>query len=143
MFRIINLAAEKRAAVPKRKLSAGQLRQLAAAGLRLAGRLPRKLLIRQLTVRVACGGQDAAAAATVYGRAWAAIGALSPVLEQTFRIRERAFSAELDYEREGLQWFAAADVQMRVGTALLLGVGAVAELLPILMNNKKKAVQQT
>lgn len=142
-------ARKRRAAAPpakppakaKAKLSPGQWKALASLGLEAAGSLPRRLLVRQLTVHVACGGSDAAAAALAYGRAWAAIGALTPVLENTFRIGRRDLAARLDYQLEGFSWLVELDVRIRVGTALLLGLKLLIRLIPILLQTKKKAVQ--
>ncbi len=127
---------------PRQKLSFGQLRALAGVGLRAAASLPRKLRVRTLQLRVVCGGADAAAAAVTYGRAWAAIGAALPVLENSFRLESHDLAAELDYGQPGTTWRGEADVRMRIGAGLLLALRTLAGALPILMQNKKKAVQE-
>ena len=144
-------AKVKKSAAPKtaadsggKKLTPQQIRALISLALDLLGRLRRKLLVKHLTFHVFYGGRDAARAAIGYGRAWAVIGAAMPVLENTFRIGERDVGAYLDYELEEPRLLADLDVQMRVGTAIGLALGAGLRLLGIFTKtkeNKKKAVQ--
>ena len=129
-----------KAAAPKaksggKKLTRGQIQDLIKLALDLLGKLSRKLLVKHLTLHVFFGGRDAAQTAIGYGRAWAVIGAMMPVLENTFRIDERDVGAYLDYELE---------VQMRVGTAIRLALGAGLRLMKVFSQSKqtkKKAVQ--
>ena len=99
---------------------------------------------KHLTLHVFFGGRDAAKAAIGYGRAWAMIGAMMPVLENTFRIDERDVGAYLDYELEEPRLLLDLDVRMHIGTALVLALGAGVRLLGIFTKTKeikKKAVQ--
>lgn len=127
-----------------KKLSWQQIRALIDLALDLLGRIRRKLLVKHLTLHVFFGGRDAAKAAIGYGRAWAMIGAMMPVLENTFRIDERDVGAYLDYELEEPRLLLDLDVRMHVGTALALALGAGVRLLGIFTKTKeikKKAVQ--
>ena len=136
--------AAKPAASGGKKLSPQQIRDLVGLALELLGQLRRKLLVRHLTLHAFFGGRDAAKAAIGYGRAWAAIGAVLPVLENTFRIDERDVGAYLDYELKQPRLLLDLDVRMRVGTLMGLALGAGVRLLKIFTTdkqNKKKAVQ--
>lgn len=136
-----------KAAAPKaksggKKLTRGQIQDLIKLALDLLGKLRRKLLVKHLTLHVFFGGRDAAQTAIGYGRAWAVIGAMMPVLENTFRIDERDVGAYLDYELEQPRLLLDLDVQMRVGTALVLALGAATRLLGIFTKTSKNKVNQ-
>lgn len=127
-----------------KKLTRQQIQDLVKLALELLGRLRRKLLVKHLTLHAFFGGRDAAQTAIGYGRAWAAIGAVMPVLENTFRIDERDVGAYLDYELEAPRIMLDLDVRMCVGTALLLALWAGFRLMGIFTKTKetkKKAVQ--
>ncbi len=72
------------------------------------------LLFRQLTVHVTAGADNAADAAIAYGRAWAAIGALTPLVETVFRVRRRDYQAFLDYDAPQLRVLIHAHLTMFV-----------------------------
>jgi hypothetical protein len=61
------------------------------------------LLFRDLTVHVTFGASNAADAALGYGRAWAAIGCLTPMIDNVFHVRRRDYQAFVDYEKQELQ----------------------------------------
>lgn len=126
---------------PKKKLSLAQLKPMIGLALDVVKSLPRKLLIRDLTVHATFGGSDAAQTAINYGRAWAAIGAVTPVLENTFRIQKRDVDARLDYAAESVKLFLRMDIRMRIGTGVRLILTAGIQFIRILLKNKKKAVQ--
>ena len=124
----------------EKKLTPETIQSLVKMGLDLVGQLPKKLLIQDLIVHVVFGGRNAAEIAVGYGKAWAVIGAVTPVLENAFRIRNRDIQAILDPDRERMGVYLMLDIRMRVGTALWLGLKAAFGLLNIMMKNKKKAV---
>ena len=125
----------------KKKLSWSQLRPLVDAARKMLGTLPKKLMVRELTVVVTAGGTDAAKAAIHYGRAWALIGVIMPVLENTFRIGKRHVEAKLDYGEERIRAFLQMDIRMRVITGLWLGLQLGVDIIKYVLENKKKAVQ--
>lgn len=136
-------AAQAAPAGPK-KLSRRQIGVLVRVARTILGRLRRKLLVRRLIFRIRFGGRDAAQAAIGYGRAWAVIGAVMPVLENLLRIGDRDVGADLDYGLEQPQLLLDLDVRLRVGTALVLALQAAFLLLKELTQSKqttKKAVQ--
>ena len=91
--------AEPQAKKPNPLLSGGVdgLMQLLDLAFDTLGDLRRKLRVNELTLYVLIGGaDDPAKAAMGYGRAWAAIGAITPSLERLFVIKKRDIRPALD-----------------------------------------------
>lgn len=109
---------------------------LVQLGCDVLGDLRRKLRVEKLTLHVRFGG-DAAKAAMNYGRAWAAIGALTPMLDRIFVIRERTLCPELCYEQEGMTVEARLVMTITIGRALSLALRAGVKFLKFMANNKK------
>ena len=135
--------AEKTAAPEKEKkkssfVSGGLdgIFSLVQLGCDVLGDLRRKLRVEKLTLHV-CFGGDAAKAAINYGRAWAAIGALTPVLDRVFVIRERDICPELCYEQEGMTVEARLVMTITIGRVLSLALRAGVKFLKFIANNKK------
>lgn len=120
-----------------KKLSPAELRPFLDPALDFLQGMRKKLLVRELTLVVTYGGEDAAKTAIGYGRAWAVIGAVIPVLENSFRIKSRRIEARLDYEQEKLSLYLLLDVRMRIGTGLLLGLKAGFQFLKTMLKTKK------
>lgn len=94
------------------------------------GDLRRKLRVEKLYLHITFGGSDDAAKAAInYGRAWAVIGALDPMLNRIFVIRERDVQPELRYDQQGMRAEARLILTITIGRALSLalraGVGAI------------------
>lgn len=130
--------ARERAERRRKKLSFEDLTQLLGLALEVVGKLPKKLMMNELYLHVTYSGSDAAQAAIGYGRSWAVVGAVLPVLERAFRIRKRDVGVDLDYGRESLEVFARLDVHMLVGTAALLAFGVGFRALKVLLVSKIK-----
>ena len=104
------------------------------------GDLRRKLRVNELTLHVLIGGaEDPAKAAMGYGRAWAAIGAITPSLERLFVIKKRDIRPALDYTISNTQVDAHLVTTITIGRSLALAVHAGIRFLKIL-NERKKAV---
>ena len=134
-------AGKAPAAPAGKKLTKAQLRPLIRLTLEVLGELRRKLLVRELTLLVTFGGADAAQTAIRYGQAWAVIGSVMPVLENTFRIRRRQVEARLDYSETEIRTMLKLELCLRMATGLLLALKAGSRALRIILQNKKKAVQ--
>ena len=135
--------AEKTAAPEKEKkkssfISGGLdgIFSLVQLGCDVLGDLRRKLRVEKLTLHVRFGG-DAAKAAINYGRAWAAIGALTPMLDRVFVIRERDICPELCYEQAGMTVEARLVMTITIGRVLSLALRAGVKFLKFMANNKK------
>ena len=83
------------------------------------GDLRRKLRVNELTLYVRIGGSDdPAKAAMGYGRAWAAIGAITPSLERLFVIKKRDIRPALDYTISNTQVDAHLVTTITIGRSL-------------------------
>ena len=136
-------APEKAASQEKKPnpiLSGGvdEILQLLDIVLDTLGDLRRKLRVNELTLYVRIGGSDdPAKAAMGYGRAWAAIGAITPSLERLFVIKKRDIQPALDYTISNTQVDAHLVTTITIGRSLALRAGI--RFLKIL-NERKKAV---
>ena len=102
------------------------------------GDLRRKLRVNELTLHVLIGGaEDPAKAAMGYGRAWAAIGAITPSLERLFVIKKRDIRPALDYTISNTQVDAHLVTTITIGRSLALALRAGIRFLKILKERKK------
>ncbi|MFQ9063308.1 MAG: DUF2953 domain-containing protein [Oscillospiraceae bacterium] len=127
---------------PNPILSGGvdEILQLLDIVLDTLGDLRRKLCVNELTLYVRIGGSDdPAKAAMGYGRAWAAIGAITPSLERLFVIKKRDIRPALDYTISNTQVDAHLVTTITIGRSLALALRAGIRFLKIL-NERKKAV---
>lgn len=134
--------AEPQAKKPNPLLSGGVdgLMQLLDLAFDTLGDLRRKLRVNELTLYVLIGGaDDPAKAAMGYGRAWAAIGAITPSLERLFVIKKRDIRPALDYTISNTQIDAHLVTTITIGRSLALALRAGIRFLKIL-NERKKAV---
>lgn len=114
--------------------------ELLDLGVQTLGDLRRKLRVNELTLYVRIGGSDdPAKAAMGYGRAWAAIGAITPSLERLFVIKKRDIRPALDYTISNTQVDAHLVTTITIGRSLALALRAGIRFLKIL-NERKKAV---
>lgn len=95
----------------------------------LLGGVRRKLRVKELTIHVCFDGRDPAKAAIQYGRAWAAIGVLTPALEQVFVIKKRDISPILDYNNRGMELDGHLFLTISVGRLLVLALRFVRRTL--------------
>ena len=136
--------AEKKPAEKKQNplLSGGVdgLLQLLGLAFDTLGDLRRKLRVNALMLHVTVpGGDDPAKAAMNYGRAWAAIGALTPAMERLFVIKKRDIQPELNYNETQMKVDAHLVTTITIGRSLALALRAGVGFLKIL-NERKKAV---
>ena len=138
-------APEKAASQEKKPnpiLSGGvdEILQLLDIVLDTLGDLRRKLRVNELTLHVLIGGaEDPAKAAMGYGRAWAAIGAITPALDRLFVIKKRDIQPALDYNETSMKVDARLITTITIGRSLALALHAGVRFLKIL-NQRKKAV---
>jgi len=105
------------------------------------GDLRRKLVVKELTMTLTVGGRDAASAASSYGKAWALIGGITPVLENLFVVKKRDIHPVLDYNEKSIKVDARILLTITIGRALGLLLTAGLKFLKIMKDNKK-AVQK-
>ena len=134
--------AEPQEKKPNPLLSGGVdgLMQLLDLAFDTLGDLRRKLRVNELTLYVLIGGaDDPAKAAMGYGRAWAAIGAITPSLERLFVIKKRDIRPALDYTISNTKIDVHLVTTITIGRSLALALRAGIRFLKIL-NERKKAV---
>lgn len=100
----------------------------------------RKLRITQLQMKLILAGDDPSDLARNYGKAWAVLGRLFPILENIFVIKKRDLEVECDFLADKTTITARADLSITVGRmlsfALFCGIPVLRELLKIM--NKRK-----
>lgn len=100
----------------------------------------RKLRIKQLEMVLILGGGDPCDLAINYGRGWAALGNIEPLLDQVFVIKKRKLEVECDFLAETTTVIARMDISITIGRIIALlvvwGLPIVWEFLKII--NKRK-----
>lgn len=81
-----------------------------------------KLRLKRLELKVIMAGGDPADLAINYGRAWAGIGNLIPLLEQVFVIKKRKVEVECDFVAAETTAIARLDISITLGRLLSLGL---------------------
>lgn len=131
---------KKQGSMPKLTLS--DILALADLACDTLGNLRRKLRVEVLVLHVTLDGSDPAKAAMLYGRVWAALGALTPKLEQLFVIKKRDIQPILDYNEKEMKLDAQLVLTITIGRAICLALCALVRFLKLWLN-KKKAVSNT
>ena len=132
--------SKKQGSMPKLTLS--DILALADLACDTLGNLRRKLRVEVLVLHVTLDGSDPAKAAMLYGRVWAALGALTPKLEQLFVIKKRDIQPILDYNEKKMKLDAQLVLTITIGRAICLALRALVRFLKLWLN-KKKAVSNT
>lgn len=111
--------------------------------LELVGRVLHMPCLNPLILKVGFGGEDPAACAVNYGRAWALVGAVMPLLERNFRIGKREIDVRYDQDSKKMSVYAKAALTVRVGQCVSLAVSALMLFLRLYKQTKQseKAVQ--
>lgn len=131
---------------PKEKKSGGKITDflpLVDIALGLLGSFRRKLRVKHLELNLVMAGGDPCDLAVNYGKAWAAVGNLMPLLEQIFVIKKRNVQVQCDFTADTTRIHARLDITITIGRilgiAVKYGTLAVIELLKIMKkreNNK-------
>lgn len=135
---------EKESGVKKPKAPIGGkiefFKELLGLGLKALGCIKRKLILKDLKLYLTVGamGEDAAKGAITYGRAWAAVGALTPVLENTFHIKNRDIQVGLDYFTDKNVIYAEGCIVFLVGDILWIAVYYGIRALKLFLKQKRK-----
>lgn len=99
--------------------------------------------LNPLILHVTAGGPDPAARALNYGRAWAVLGSILPLLENSFRIGRRDVGVQCSEDQDAFSFYVQTDLTVRIYEILLLGILGLKLLLQIYQEYKsiEKAVQ--
>ncbi len=84
--------------------------------------LLRKMRVNLLQAKIVMAGEDPCDLAINYGRAWAALGNLIPVLEHFFVIKKRDLQVECDFDGDKTLIAAQLVLTITLGRLLHLGV---------------------
>ncbi|MBP3305855.1 MAG: DUF2953 domain-containing protein [Oscillospiraceae bacterium] len=118
---------------------------LVQVALDFLGDFRRKLRVNRLEMKIIMAGGDPCDLAVNYGRAWAALGNLVPLLERCFVIKKRDLEVECDFVAEETLIYARLDLTITLGRILSLGVRygirALREFLKIMKLRKGGAVK--
>ena len=113
---------------------------LVQIALDMLGAFRRRLRVNVLELKIVMAADDPCDLAVNYGRAWAAVGNLTPRLERVFVIKKRNIEVECDFESSQTKVIARLDLTITLGriiaTAVVYGVKALIEFLKI--KNKRK-----
>ena len=118
---------------------------LVQVALDFLGEFRRKLRVNRLEMKIIMAGGDPCDLAVNYGRAWAALGNLVPLLERCFVIKKRDLEVECDFVSEETLIYARLDLTITLGRILSLavryGIRALREFLKIMKFRKGGAVK--
>lgn len=118
---------------------------LAKTVLEFLGACRPKLRVKRLDFKVILAGNDPAALAVNYGRAWAGVGNLMPHLENNFVIKKRDVEVECDFTAKSTVIYARLDLTITLGRLLHLslrhGIRALRQFIQI--TNERKGGAST
>lgn len=104
----------------------------------------RKLCVSELDFRLVLANRDPSDLAVQYGQAWAVVGNLFPLLENTFTIRKRNVDIACDFCADKTRVTAKAHLNLSVADVLWLagkyGIQAIKKYFKIMNNRKGGAV---
>ena len=112
----------------------------ARLGLDFVNQFRKKMRVNYLRLKLILAGEDPCDLAVNYGRAWAAMGNLLPMLERGFHIGKRDCEVECDFTAQQTLVIAQAEMTLRIWQAATLmsvyGFGFLKELL--ILKKKRK-----
>ena len=96
----------------------------------------RKLRVNQLELKLILGGPDPCDLVENYGKGWAVLGNLMPLLENAFVIQKRDLEVECDFLADNTTIIARLDLTITIGRIISLlvfrGVPILKELLKLM-----------
>ena len=136
-------AAAPAAPKPKEKKKGGPITDflpLVDVALGFLNGFRKKLRVNYLELKIVMAGGDPCDLAVNYGKAWAALGNLQPLLERVLVIQKRNIELECDFVASTTLVTARVDITITLGRLLALvavaGFRAVKELLKIMKKRK-------
>ena len=132
-------SAEKKSGGKKKESSKGgsyrDFLPIVQTILEFLGYFRRKIRVNHLEMKLTLAGGDPCDLAVNYGKAWAALGNLLPLLEQVFVIKKRNLDVECDFVSNETLVFARMDVTITLGRTLHLltrhGIKILRQLLQL------------
>lgn len=118
---------------------------LVQVGLDLLNDFRWKLRLNRLELKLVMAADDPCDLAVNYGRAWAAVGNLVPMLERSFVIKKKDIDVECDFTTSETLIVARLDITITLGRIIALvvvnGIRALREFLKIMKKRKGGAVK--
>ena len=118
---------------------------LVRVGLDLLNDFRWKLRLNRLELKLIMAGDDPADLGMNYGKAWAAVGNLVPMLERNFVIKKKDIEVECDFTTSETLIVARLDITITLGRLLALvvvyGIRGLREYMNIKKNKKGGAVK--
>ena len=104
----------------------------------------KKMVVKSLQLKLILGGGDPCDLAIHYGRGWATLGSLVPLLETVFVIKKRDLEVECDFCANNTTVMASVDIRITFARLLTIavryGLRAIKEYLKIMNKRKGGAV---
>ena len=110
---------------------------LVKVALDFLGDFRRKLRINRLELKLIMAGGDPCDLAMNYGKAWAALGNLFPLLERAFVIKKRDVEVECDFTAEETTVLANVQITITLGRILWIVLKAAVRALCVLLKISK------
>lgn len=118
---------------------------LVQVGLDLLNDFRWKLRLNRLELKLIMAAEDPADLGIDYGRAWAAVGNLVPMLERSFVIKKKDIEVECDFTTSETLVIARLDITITLGRLIALavvnGIRGLREFLKIMKKRKGGAVK--
>ena len=118
---------------------------LVQVGLDLLDDFRWKLRLNRLELKLIMAADDPADLGLNYGRAWAAVGNLVPMLERSFVIKKKDIEVECDFTTTETLIVARLDITITLGRMIALavvnGIRGLREFLKIMKKRKGGAVK--
>jgi hypothetical protein len=118
---------------------------LVRVGLDLLNDFRWKLRLNRLELKLILAANDPADLGLNYGRAWAAVGNLVPMLERSFVIKKKDIEVECDFTTSETLVIARLDITITLGRIIALvvvnGIRGLREFLKIMKKRKGGAVK--
>ena len=130
----------KKAITDKESGKISEFMPLLDAALKLLADLRRKIYVKNLSLNLILGGEDACELALNYGRAWAAVGNLIPLLEQILKIKKRDVQVNCDFTSASTKIYARIQISISLWRLIHLvakyGIPVYREYEEIINNNE-------
>ena len=130
----------KKAITDKEGGKISEFMPLLDAALKLLADLRRKIYVKNLSLNLILGGEDACELALNYGRAWAAVGNLIPLLEQILKIKKRDVQVNCDFTSASTKIYARIQISISLWRLIHLvakyGIPVYREYEEIINNNE-------
>ena len=123
---------------PKKGMEVKDLLEYLPMVLDFLGEFRRKLRVNRLELRLILAGSDPCDLAVNYGKAWAAVGNLMPLLERAFVIQKRDVEVECDFTASKTTVMGRMDLTITLGRLLAVAVKFALRALKVYLNMKKR-----